>query len=50
MQDAGNVGIQDRRALSEGEAADRSRGVRADALERQQRLLIARQLASVPFD
>ena len=46
-QHAGDVGVEDRGALAEREAADRAGGVFADALERQQRFAIARQLAVV---
>ena len=47
-QHARDVGVEDRGALAEREAADRAGGVGADALERQQRLLVGRQLAAVP--
>ena len=46
-QHARDVGVEDRGALAEREAADRAGGVFADALERQQRLVVARQLAAV---
>ena len=49
-QHARDVGVENRRALAEREAADRAGGVGADALERQQRLLVGRQLAAVARD
>ena len=41
VEDARDVGVENRRPLAEGEAADRAGGVGADALEREQRLLVA---------
>ena len=46
-QHARDVGVENGRALAEREAADRAGRVGADALERQQRLLVGRQLAVV---
>ena len=47
VEHAGDVGVEDRRPLAEGEAQDRAGGVFADALERQQRLAIGGQRAAV---
>src|SRR5687768_1799488 len=47
-QHARDVGIENRRALSKREAADRTGSVRADAFEREQRLLVGGELAAVP--
>ena len=49
-QHARDVGVENRRALAEREAADRAGGVGADAFERQQRLFVGRQLAAVARD
>ena len=50
IQHARHVGVENGLALAEREAANRAGGVLADALERQQRLAIARQLAVVVLD
>src|SRR5215470_12543231 len=48
-QDARNVGVENRGALAKREAADRAGCIRADALERQQRLFVRRQPTAVAF-
>jgi hypothetical protein len=45
-----DVGVQDRGALTEREAAYRARRIRADPLEREQRRFVRGQLAAVAFD
>ncbi len=49
-QDARDVGVQDGGALTECEAPDRAGGVRADALEGEQRGFVGGQLAAVTLD
>src|SRR5206468_5108766 len=49
-QHARDVRVEDRRALAKREAPDGPGGVFADSLERQQRLLVGRQLPAVPLD
>ena len=49
-QHARDVGVENGGALAEREAADRAGRVGADALEREQRLLVGRQLAAVARD
>src|SRR5262245_49029078 len=49
-QDARDVGVENGGSLAECEAHDGSGGVRADALERSQRLFIFRQVAVVLRD
>jgi len=46
-EDASDVGIENRLALTEGEAEDSSSGVLANPLERHQGLFVGRQLAAV---
>src|SRR5215831_20746799 len=48
-QNPRDVGVENRGALAKREAADRTGCIRADALERQQRLLVRRQATAVPF-
>src|SRR5688500_5801961 len=49
-EDAGDVGVEDCSALTERKTPDRPRGVGADAFERQQRLLVGRELTAVARD
>ena len=49
-QHARDVGVENGGALAEGKAANGASGVLANALERQQRLAIGRQLAVVLRD
>ena len=46
-QDTRDVGVEDRRALTEGETEHRACRVRANPLERQQGFMVAGQLAAV---
>src|SRR5437016_4546220 len=46
-ENARDVGVENRGALAKRKAPDRAGGVRADALEREQRLLVRRQLPAV---
>ena len=49
-EDARDVGVEYRGALAEREAADRARGVLADALEREQRVFVLWKLSAVRRD
>ena len=49
-QHAGDVGVEDGGALAEGEAEHGAGRVLADPFERQQRLVVGRQLAAVAGD